>query len=86
MSYLISLFEGQESEAEHGVPPWVEPAVIFAILILNTVVGIYQDLNAEKAIEALKSMQSPEALVNRNSKWVKIPAKELVPGDIVQIQ
>lgn len=53
---------------------------------MNTVVGIYQDLNAEKAIEALKSMQSPEALVKRDSKWNKIPARELVPGDIVQIQ
>lgn len=40
ISYVVSLFEKTE-EGEHSIPGWIEPAVIFAILILNTVVGIY---------------------------------------------
>lgn len=49
ISFVISNFE--DHNEEHGVPPWVEPLVIFTILILNAAVGIWQDLDAEKAIE-----------------------------------
>jgi Cation transport ATPase len=48
-------------------------------------VGIYQDYHAERAIEALKSLQSGEALVLREGQWVRIPAKMIVPGDIIQV-
>jgi len=72
-------------EEEHGVPPWVEPCVIFAILILNAVVGIWQDYDAEKALEALKDLQSYKALVLRDSQWEEIESKNLVPGDIVKV-
>lgn len=73
-------------EEEHGIPPWVEPCVIFSILILNAVVGIYQDYDAERALEALKDLQSLGAVVLRASKWTEIQAKELVPGDIVKVK
>ena len=72
-------------EEEHGIPPWVEPCVIFAILILNAIVGIWQDYDAERALEALKDLQSLQALVLRDSKWEEIEAKNLVPGDIVRV-
>jgi magnesium-transporting ATPase (P-type) len=49
ISFVISQFE--EHDEVHAVPAWVEPCVIFTILILNAFVGIWQDLNAEKAIE-----------------------------------
>lgn len=52
ISFVISNFESHEDS--HGVPPWVEPCVIFTILILNAAVGIWQDLDAEKAIEVMK--------------------------------
>jgi P-type E1-E2 ATPase len=64
----------------------VEPAVIFSILILNAVVAIYQDLDAERAIEALQEIQSVHAIVTRSGQKIKIPAHDLVPGDIVLIE
>eukprot|EP00331_Platyophrya_macrostoma_P034737 CAMPEP_0176439360 /NCGR_PEP_ID=MMETSP0127-20121128/19894_1 /TAXON_ID=938130 /ORGANISM="Platyophrya macrostoma, Strain WH" /LENGTH=1040 /DNA_ID=CAMNT_0017823609 /DNA_START=27 /DNA_END=3149 /DNA_ORIENTATION=- len=82
VSFAVSQFEEKE---EHSVPSWVEPAVIFTILILNAVVGIYQDYNAEKALDALKELQSVDALVLRDGGWTQIKSKELVPGDIVQV-
>lgn len=83
ISFVVAQFE--KTQEEHAVPSWVEPLVIFSILVLNAVVGIYQDYDAEKALDALKELQSNEALVLRESEWIKIKARELVPGDIVQI-
>lgn len=47
--------------------------------------GIWQDYDAEKALDALKDLQSLHALVLRDSKWQEIEAKNLVPGDIVRV-
>lgn len=63
----------------------MEPLVIFSILILNATVSIYQDYDAERALEALKDLQSIEAVVLRDGEWVHVPSKEVVPGDIVQV-
>lgn len=52
---------------------------------VNTTIGIIQEGSAEKAAEALKNMLSADAVVIRDSKEVKIPASELVPGDIVKL-
>jgi len=52
---------------------------------INTIIGIVQEGSAEKAADALKAMLSSDAVVIRNSKEVKIPAEELVPGDIVKL-
>ncbi len=75
-----------EEKDEHSVPAWVEPAVIFAILILNAIVGIYQDYNAEKALDALKELQSIDALVLRDGVWLLVKSKDVVPGDIIQVK
>ena len=74
-----------EEKEEHSVPAWVEPAVIFTILILNAIVGIYQDYNAEKALDALKELQSVDALVLRDGSWFPLKSRDLIPGDIVQV-
>jgi len=50
ISYAVAQFE---DPGEHAIPSWVEPVVIFTILIANAAVGIYQDYDAEKALEAL---------------------------------
>jgi magnesium-transporting ATPase (P-type) len=52
---------------------------------LNTIIGIVQEGSAEKAADALKAMLSSEAVVVRDGKEVKIPAEQLVPGDLVKI-
>jgi len=57
-------------------------ALIVSVITLNTWIGIYQEGNAEKAADALRSMLSSDARVIRDSKEIMIPAEQLVPGDI----
>ncbi|MFZ7120057.1 MAG: calcium-translocating P-type ATPase, SERCA-type [Eubacteriaceae bacterium] len=57
--------------------------LILTIIILNAIFGIVQENKAEKSMQALKKLTTPEAKVLRGGKKQKIPARELVPGDIV---
>ncbi|HZX20780.1 MAG TPA: HAD-IC family P-type ATPase, partial [Clostridia bacterium] len=57
--------------------------VILVIVVINALLGIYQEGKAEKALDALKKMTSPDAKVVRAGKTVVIPAHTLTPGDIV---
>lgn len=61
----------------------VDAVVILAIVMLNALLSIYQEGKAEKSLESLKKMSAPEAKILRNGKKYTIPARELVPGDIV---
>lgn len=65
---------------------WIEAAVIIAIVIVNAILGVYQEGRAEKAIEALQKMSSPQARVLREDRQMMVDSKELVPGDIVLIE
>lgn len=56
------------------------------ILVLNAVVGVWQESNAEAALEALKELQSDNAKVLRGGRLhPELPARELVPGDVVEL-
>jgi Ca2+-transporting ATPase len=61
----------------------VEAGAILAIVILNAVLGVIQENKAEEALAALKKMAAPDARVIRDGHRVSIPARELVPGDVV---
>ena len=81
LSFVLACFEEGE-----GVEAFVEPFVILLILVINAVVGVWQEHNAESALEALKQMQSATAKCIRGGELVPdLPAEELVPGDIVEI-
>jgi len=64
----------------------VNAGAIIAIVVLNTVMGVIQDSRAQQELEALKKMASPEAQVLRDGHRVSLPARELVPGDIVFLE
>ena len=60
--------------------------IIFAIIILNTILGFIQEYKAEKSIQALKRLAAPTAIVIRDGKEKLIPASQLVPGDIIIVE
>jgi H+-transporting ATPase len=65
---------------------WDDFTIIFILLILNAVVGFWQEHKADNAIQLLKKKLALKARVLRDGNWVMIPASELVPGDIVRIR
>jgi Ca2+-transporting ATPase len=86
VSFVLAWYDGEEG-GEMEITAFVEPLVIFLILIVNAIVGIWQESNAEKALEALKEIQSQQATVIRDGKRAaNLPSKELVPGDIVELK
>ena len=64
----------------------VESIIIIAIVIINAIMSIYQEGQAEDSVAALQKMSSPEATVIRDGKPKKVKADELVPGDIVVLE
>ncbi|HUS37661.1 MAG TPA: HAD-IC family P-type ATPase [Verrucomicrobiae bacterium] len=62
---------------------YVDAAVILGVVLVNAIVGYVQETKSENAIEALSRMMAPEATVRRGNSIQKIPADQLVPGDLV---
>ena len=65
---------------------YAEPIVILAIVIINSILSLRQELGAEKALEALKNMNADVTVVIRNGVKEKIDVKQLVPGDILVLE
>jgi len=59
--------------------------VIGAIIVLNAVIGFFQEYRAERSLAALRAMAAPTAMVRRDGRLTTVPAAELVPGDIVAL-
>jgi H+-transporting ATPase len=65
---------------------WPDFGIILMLLLLNAVVGFWQENKADNAIELLKQRLAPTARMLRDGKWIQKPAKELVPGDVVRVR
>lgn len=65
---------------------WTDAAVVFAVVILNAAIGLWQEGRAESALAAVRSMLSVSASVRRDGVRHKVAAEDLVPGDIVLLE
>jgi len=63
-----------------------DAVAIFAIVMLNGVLGYFQESRAEKALAALKQMAAPNVRVQRDNRLMEVPSQDLVPGDILLIE
>ncbi|EEM61703.1 MULTISPECIES: cation-translocating P-type ATPase [Bacillus cereus group] len=72
---LISAFVGE----------WADASIIALVVVLNAVIGVVQESKAEQALEALKKMATPKAIVKRDGELKEIPSEHVVPGDIVML-
>ena len=79
ISFVIACVEKNPKE-------FFEPALILLIVILNAVMGVFQEAKAEKALDALKNMSAPHARVIREGQEQIIDASLLVPGDIIKLE
>ena len=78
ISFLVSYLQGRID--------LVEPAIILAIVILNAVLGVFQEARARRSLEALKELSAPLALCLRDGVTKQIEASALVPGDIILLE
>ena len=73
---IISMFSGNIEST----------IVIFAVIILNAILGTVQHIKAEKSLDSLKSLSSPNAKVTRDGQTIEIPSKNVVEGDIIVLE
>ena len=69
----------------HHDSDYIDSIIILAIVVINAITGVVQESRAEKAIEALQKLASPQAMVLRDGKEQRIPAAKLVVGDLVRL-
>ena len=69
-----------------GIRSWIEGGVVTFVILLNVVVGFFQEYSAEKTMDSLRSLSSPTARVIRGGQQITVPSADVVPGDIVEIK
>ncbi|CBX94167.1 similar to sodium P-type ATPase [Plenodomus lingam JN3] len=69
-----------------GISSWIEGGVVTAVIVLNIVVGFFQEYSAEKTMDSLRSLSSPTARLIRGGQQVTIPSIEVVPGDVIEVK
>jgi magnesium-transporting ATPase (P-type) len=65
---------------------WVDSGVILGVVVINAVLGYLQEGKAERALDAIRDMLSPQATAVRDGQRLAVPAEDLVPGDLVFLQ
>lgn len=79
VSFVIAIINKEPSD-------FFEPILILIIVIMNALMGVFQEAKAERALDALKSLSSPHARVIRDGVEKIIKSEELVPGDIIKFE
>ncbi len=83
---IVLLIAAVLSFVSSGFTDWIEPIIILVIVIINAVISVSQEENAEKALEALRKMSAPLAKVIRDGEIVRLETNKLVPGDIIVLE
>jgi Ca2+-transporting ATPase len=65
---------------------WVDAVAIFVIVLINAGISFAQEMKAERSLAALSDMAAPMASVRRDGDWQEVPAREIVPGDLLRIK
>ena len=63
----------------------IDAIAIAVIVLINTAIGFVQEFKAQKSMDALKEMAAPDAFVRRDGEWLRVPASELVPGEVLRL-
>ena len=83
---VIAIVNGASEPTLSWLERYGDAVAIILIIVINAVLGLYQERRAEAALDALKRMQSPHARVRRGDSVSVIPARELVLGDILELE
>lgn len=78
VSFVVSLLEGHAD--------FVDPIIIFSIILINATLGVIQETKAERSLEALKKMSAPSAMALRDGIMQSIASQDLVPGDLILLE
>lgn len=70
----------------YGIESWIEGGVVTFVILLNVVVGFFQEYSAEKTMDSLRSLSSPTANVVRDGESIVVPSAQVVPGDLVELK
>jgi Ca2+-transporting ATPase len=82
---VISMIEWLLQDPQETALPY-EAIVILAIVVLNALLGFFQEARAERSVRALIALAAPESTVVRDGERQRIPAEQIVPGDIVLVE
>jgi P-type Ca2+ transporter type 2C len=85
VAIVISVIEWTLQDPRETALPY-EAIVITLIVVLNALLGFFQEARAERSVRALMALAAPEATVVRDGERQRVPAREIVPGDIVLIE
>ena len=69
-----------------GGEDWLDSVIILVIVVVNAAISISQENSAQKALEALQNMSAPQARVVREGRELRVPAQEVVPGDLIRLE
>lgn len=83
---LVLLVAAGLSLWSSGGEDWLDSAIILLIVVVNAVISISQENNAQRALEALRKMSAPQARVLRDGAEVRVETTQVVPGDVVRLE